>query len=279
MTVRRSMQVVAVLTATLLLNPAAWAQQDGAPLVIPPGEPLGEAPAPAMNPAAQNDLGGYIKCMSIFAQKPGEEPAFDAATQEDGCTNVIELGSDIQRRDAYYARAIIRRLDDRKELALEDLNALMAIKPGDAFLLQVRGSLHGEMGNYDLASVDISQALKIAPMNASAHNSMCWMLAIEGKDLSRALNYCNISIGLTAGNGPALDSRGLVYLKMGKYDLALADYERAVRGQPDWAHFMYGRGIALLRLGREEEGRQWIALATAAEPDIAERYDDYGISQ
>lgn len=278
MTVRRSAQIVAVLMAALLLNPIAWAQQDGAPLAIPPGEPLGEAPAPEMNPAAENDLGAYLKCTSNFVGRPGEEPAFDAATVEAACTNVIELGPPRLLPDAYYARAILRRLDGQVALAIEDLDALIAIKPRDAFLLQVRGAIHGEVRNYDLASADLTESLKIDPINAGTHNSMCWILAVQGKELGRALNFCNISIGLTAGNGPALDSRGLVYLKMGKFDLALADYERAVKGQPAWAHFMYGRGIALLRLGREEEGRQWIARAKAAEPDIAEKYEGYGIT-
>ncbi len=278
MTVRRALEVLAVGMAALAMSPAVLAQQgDGEQVIIAPAEPLGEAPEPALNPVAESDLGAYQKCMFFFYGAEGDEPSFDSATQEAGCTNIIELGSVSQRAAAYYARAQIRRRDGRNEQALEDLDALIALDPRDVFPIQNRASLHSAMGRHDLAREDLMTALKIEPLNPSAHNSMCWMLAMEEKDLDRALSYCNISIGLMTNNAAALDSRGMVYLKMGKYDLALADYKRAMAIAPDNAHFMYGRGMVLLRLGRAEEGKRLIDRAVAADPTIAKQYEEYGV--
>jgi tetratricopeptide (TPR) repeat protein len=278
MTVRRALNAAAILIATLTIGQAAFAQQgDGEQTIVAPANPVGEAPAPEYNPVVKNDLGAFALCMSIYDYEVSGEASGDRAAQEAGCTNVIETGPARQRASAHYARAQIRRLDGRSVLALEDFDALVAMNPRDVFFLQNRAALHNLMGNYDLARADNMAALKIDPLNSDAHNSMCWALAMEGQDLDRALSYCNISIGLMTNNAAALDSRGMVYLKMGKYELGLADFERALRIDPHSAHFMYGRGIVLLRLGREEDGRKAIALAVEADPAIASQYDGYGV--
>lgn len=57
------------------------------------------------------------------------------------------------------------------------------------------------------------------------------MRAITG-DLEGALSDCNDSLRLFPNNKDALDSRGFAYLKMGKFDAAIADYTAALRLEP-----------------------------------------------
>ena len=45
------------------------------------------------------------------------------------------------------------------------------------------------------------------------------------------------------------DSRGLVYLKMGQFDLAISDYSSALRIEPKMASALYGRGLARIKKG------------------------------
>jgi tetratricopeptide (TPR) repeat protein len=56
-----------------------------------------------------------------------------------------------------------------------------------------------------------------------AWNSRCWARAIIG-ELETALQDCNQALQMRPAYSEALDSRGLVYLKMGKLDEAIADY-------------------------------------------------------
>ena len=74
-----------------------------------------------------------------------------------------------------------------------------------------------------------------------------------------------------------LDSRGLVHLRPKDYDKAIADYDAALRLQPQTAWSLYGRGLAKLRKGLTAEGQADIAAADALQPKIAEHAASYGI--
>lgn len=281
MSIRHVLGAGAAVLAALAVTAPAFAQKAEAKsaVIAPVADPVA-APEPDYNPTAEIDLGAFETCMSVYddwALEDDEE--LDTAAIEAACSEAIRTEKGYERRAALNARAHLRWNDGRKEEALKDYGTLIYLEPRNILNYQGRASLYGELKQYDLARADIMTALKIAPMNASLHNSMCWMLALEGKELERALTYCNVAVGLTGNtNGFAIDSRGMVYLKMGKYDLALADYERAMSIAPRSSHFMYGRGVVLLRLGRTEEGRGLIDRAVAAEPGIAKQYADYGVT-
>ena len=44
------------------------------------------------------------------------------------------------------------------------------------------------------------------------------------------------------------------------------------------AHYLYGRGIAALRLGRTQEGQADLAAARAADSAVAASYESYGVT-
>ncbi|OYX51827.1 MAG: hypothetical protein B7Y90_00440 [Alphaproteobacteria bacterium 32-64-14] len=280
MSIRHALGAAVMVAAALTMTPA-FAQKAAAKGAVeaPVDDPI-EAPEPEYNPAVEIDLGAFETCMTVYDQwELDDDEKTDTAALETACTEAIKTHTGYERRVALSARAGLRWNNGRKEEAVKDYGTLIYLEPRNIYNYQGRASLYSELKRYDLAHADIMTALKLAPMNAGLHNSMCWMLALEGKELERALTYCNVSVGLTGNtNGFAIDSRGMVYLKMGKYDLALADYERAMSISPRSSHFMYGRGIVLLRLGRTDEGRGLIDRAVAAEPEIAKRYADYGVA-
>ena len=69
-------------------------------------------------------------------------------------------------------------------------------------------------------------------------------------DLDAALADCNAALRRPRPTTQRLDSRGLVHLKRGDFAAALADYEAALAIEPERGHFLYGRGLARLRLGQ-----------------------------
>ena len=74
------------------------------------------------------------------------------------------------------------------------------------------------------------------------------------------------------------DSRGLVYLRMGKYDKAIADYEAVLMTQPKNPWALYGLGIARVHAGMQGEGRADIAAARASGPGIVALAERLGIT-
>ena len=74
-----------------------------------------------------------------------------------------------------------------------------------------------------------------------------------------------------------MDSRGFVYLKLGEFDKALADYEAALRLTPALASSLYGRGVAKMRKGDEAGAAADFKAAIAQRSTIAEEFVVYGI--
>lgn len=70
-----------------------------------------------------------------------------------------------------------------------------------------------------------------------------------GDQLQRALADCNESLRQRANDANALDSRGLLHLKLADLDAAITDYEAALRLDPRRPGSLYGCGIAGLKKG------------------------------
>jgi tetratricopeptide (TPR) repeat protein len=124
------------------------------------------------------------------------------------------------------------------------------------------------------AIADCSKAIELDPKYPYAYGVRCWTPAIIGQ-LQQALVDCSQSVTLKP-NDQALSGRGFTYLKLGEYDKAIADYDVALKINPNDVHSLYGRGIAELKKG-ESNGNADIAAAEAIAPGIAEDFARYGL--
>ena len=103
-------------------------------------------------------------------------------------------------------------------------------------------------------------------------NDRCWLLAVVGRELHEALADCNKSLRLRPDSATTLDSRGLVYVKLGLFDKAIADYSAVLTVDPKQAPSYYGRGYAKDKNGDSEGAAADSAAAKSIQPDIAEEY-------
>lgn len=230
------------------------------------------------------------------------------------CSVVIAAASTAPERKA---EALIHRGAERAALgqyvrAVADFGRALRIDPDSARAYVERGHVHYQRGEYDVALRDSETALRLQPnlqtamelrdialrgvgdaqgrsievftrqieadpTNAALWNNRCWQRAVEGVDLDLALIDCNEALRLDPENAAAFDSRGLVHFKRGEFEAALRDYEAALAIDPGRGHYLYGRGIARVRLG-DEAGFTDITAAERAEPGIAHMYRVYGVS-
>ena len=100
---------------------------------------------------------------------------------------------------------------------------------------------------------------------------------VAGKQLQEALDDCNKANSLSPAIPQILGYRGFVYLKLGQFDKALADYDAAfsLTKIPDHADWLYGRGVTKLKEG-ESGGGADIAKAKTLQADIADEFAKYG---
>jgi predicted aspartyl protease/tetratricopeptide (TPR) repeat protein len=217
--------------------------------------------------------------------------------------------------DYLYQRGMALWGNQQSDLALADFNAALKLKPDDVPALLARAHLRVK-SDVAAATADLEAADRLLAKEAVEHldiadvyeqadllpaavaqfsmwidthertdvrmpnvlNSRCWTRALWGQELDAALADCNGALKLQAENPTFLDSRGLVYLRLGNYDKSIADYSAALAREPKIAWSRYGRGISRLRKGLTMEGQADIAAATELSPKIAETAGKYGVS-
>ncbi|MGZ5791435.1 MAG: hypothetical protein ACXWI7_04285, partial [Croceibacterium sp.] len=68
-----------------------------------------------------------------------------------------------------------------------------------------------------------------------------------------------------------------VSLKQQRWQDAWNDYDAADKARPDQASYLFGRGVAALRLGRTQQGHADITKSEQIDGAIAQTFAGYGI--
>lgn len=196
---------------------------------------------------------------------------------------------------ALLARARLRSSKDHAR-AEADLNAINRIAgPNDDVRLdagltyEAVNDLPAAIHQYDLwLASHREDARRVVALDAR-----CRALAEANQNLDAALEDCNEAIrrlhsATVEGpdqfiqmhprdNPDLLGSRGFVQLRLGEFDRAIKDYDRAIAGRPKTPEYRFARGLAELRAGRQAKGRADIAAATAMAPEVAGRFAAWGL--
>src|SRR5262249_26284536 len=134
----------------------------------------------------------------------------------------------IKRGNAYLAK------DDR-DRALIDYAQAVRVEPANAIAHRKLAEIYMRWHDYVRATQSFDEVNKLLPTNAQAWNDSCWVRAIAGQQLQKALANCNEALRLEPDYSYALDSRGLTYLRLGQPDKAIADYDAALKIRPNLA--------------------------------------------
>jgi tetratricopeptide (TPR) repeat protein len=184
--------------------------------------------------------------------------------------------------DALMSRATLHAgRHDPPETVIPDLDAVDRVAPKEAAVRLTLGGLYMGTRNYPAAIVQYGRWIDSHDGDLhlpQVRNARCWARALAGVELDRALDDCNAAVRANSKDAAFHDSRGLVYLRQGRYDKAIADYDAALALDPKIAWSLYGRGIAKQRMGQGAAGRVDLAAATALAPKIATEAASHGIT-
>ncbi len=181
------------------------------------------------------------------------------------------LELDPAQADARFRRAVLRLRAKNRDGAQSDLDALDKALASQANMRLAMSGLYLELEQPAPSLAQLNQWLPTHPDEVrrdTALNSRCWARAMLGIELDQALKDCNDAIDADAKNAAYLDSRGWVHLRLGRYQRALADFDRALELRPGVALTLYGRGFAKSGLGDAAQGEADLAAARNAQADI-----------
>jgi tetratricopeptide (TPR) repeat protein len=219
---------------------------------------------------------------------------------------------------AYYDRAMAYSQQGQLDLSLADLDAGLALEPGDAAFLLARAAVYivrDAQGDPALAKVDLDAAarhaaghpvleLRLAELyeqadqfgeavrrygvwlaanpydgqRAEALNGRCRALALQRKDLDQALKDCAAATRLRSGDPYFLETRALARLARSEFGPAIADAGAVLTLNPKAALARWVRGRAELGAGRTAEGRADLTAAADADPKAAARLERLGFA-
>jgi tetratricopeptide (TPR) repeat protein len=137
-------------------------------------------------------------------------------------------------RDVYLRLGIIYTRAKRWSDAEQSLGKAehLSTKPEDkAYVSFLRGDLYQRQKMFDQADTEFRKVLAVTPPTdpqaAATLNYLGYMNADRGVKLDESLNYIKQALTFEPNNGAYLDSLGWTYFKLGKYDLAEENLNKA----------------------------------------------------
>jgi tetratricopeptide (TPR) repeat protein len=204
-----------------------------------------------------------------------EDASHDQTIQ--GCGAVLRANRETPQdsANAYFNRGAAYAGKLQYERAIQDFDQAIKLSPTFSRALQLRGLAWANKRQFDRALKDYDEAIRLKSDEASTFENRC-TARIAVKQLEQALADCNEALRLKPDS--ALQSRGLVYLKLGRLDAALADFEAALKRDPKDAVALFGRGIARRKKGDKAGGDLDISAAKVASGSVADYFARLGIA-
>ena len=175
--------------------------------------------------------------------------------------------------DARVARAALRVAEKDEGGAREDLEAALKGAPDDPQAWLRIATLWAGLRDYEEATRLVDRWLAANPRalnRPNVLNASCWNRAQWGRELEHGRADCDAALKLRPGEPSYLDSRGLVRLRLGDPDGAIADYDEALRRRPTQAWSLYGRSLAKSKNGDKAGAEADRKAALALDPSLTE---------
>lgn len=148
--------------------------------------------------------------------------------------------------------------------AIKYLDMALEIAPKDLSSWNSRGQVHYDHRQFAKAEADFRNGLKYSP-NSSQLNTNLSAALIEQKKYREAIAFLNPYIERYPASGGAHNNRGVAYECLGKTKEAKADFEAAIKGDPEKPDYVKNHARMAVRTGDSEEAvDDYISLSARA---------------
>jgi tetratricopeptide (TPR) repeat protein len=273
-------------------SPAADAKQAGSPDASPAH--AAELARRGSALAARRDFGPALADLSSAIQLSPNEPeyyfqranTYRASGQADlalkDYDHVLMLKQDFL--PAYIPRAEIKLAKKDMPGAVADLETVDRLAPKQADLRFMLAELYEQVDRLPAAIGQFSLWIQYHPADSrmqAATAGRCLSSALQNQDLPTALSDCNTALRRADKKSEDYSflfvSRGLVRLRQGDFDKSIADFNEALKIMPNNARALYARAVAESRTNKKKESDTDLHAARQIAPQVAEKFEHYGI--
>ena len=244
--------------------------------------------------AARRDFGPAVADLSKAIELSPNDPEFyyqraetySASGQMDRAltdyNRVLTLKRDFL--PAYIPRAEIELAKGDMHSAIADLEAVDRLAPKQADLRLMLAKLYGRIDRMPAAIEQFSLWIQNHPDDSrmlAARAGRCLSSALQNQDLATAMSDCNSALRTADKKDRNYSNlfvdRGLVHLRQGNYDKAIADFNDAFKMTPTNARALYARAVAESRKNEKKDSASDVEAAKQIAPEVAKSFERYGI--
>lgn len=166
--------------------------------------------------------------------------------------------------------------DVQKAVAMLDERVALGGKTRNDYRM-AKAFLIGEYGDEQIAISELNELIAEKPGSPALLNGLCWIKATKNVQIGSALKDCTSAMELSESTSPILDSRALVWMRMGRNDAALNDLNAALNQSPGMASTHFLRAIVNKRLGNLVQAASDLSIARRLSPSVEKDYARYGL--
>jgi tetratricopeptide (TPR) repeat protein len=210
------------------------------------------------NPAYRAALArAYLSWAEILGRDPKADPGRQLELLEEAA-RIDPANRDLLVRLGLFTKA----KGPAAEKAREVLRRQLARGKGTALVHFVLGTDAWDRGQTEEALLHLEQAYRQAPELGLVANNLAWVL-IHAKppQHARALELMNSALKRWPKEPMFLDTRGQIYVRMGRWNEALTDLEKALSSFPNHAPLHKSLAQVYERLGKKELAAEHLRLA------------------
>jgi tetratricopeptide (TPR) repeat protein len=175
--------------------------------------------------------------------------------------------------DAHVAMAQAYNEADRQAQAVKTLRDAQTRFPNETSITFELGAILDRQKKFAEAEAVFRQLISKEPQNAPALNYLGYMLAERGERLDESVDYLKRALAIDPENGSYLDSIGWAYFKDGQLDLAFDHLKRAAEQLTTNSVVQDHYADVLFRMGRYDDAIAAWNKALAGDGDSIDRSD------
>jgi len=164
--------------------------------------------------------------------------------------------------------------------AVTSFNAAITVDPMYVDAYYYRGYSYQQLEDEENALADYNRVITLDPSNQSAYIARAEVKTVD-RDYTGALEDVNTALELSGGGGDAYIRymRGLIYMKLGDYEEAVADFTRALQLSPDETYIYADRAWSYFELANYQAAIRDFTAFLEYDPSSLETYHGKGDAQ
>ena len=146
------------------------------------------------------------------------------------------------------------------EYAVQEYGYVLRLDERNLAALYFRAFCHSQLKHYDLARVDYEAFLTLQPLHFESHLGLAHTLQKLGRQ-TEALDALNRIVQLFPDSADAYAARAAYETERRLYDVALYDWDEAIRRKQGKVEYVVSKVEILIRQGRCREAREALDAA------------------